>query len=133
MAKSKDSDTKDIKKQRIKLGKYLRKCRGEKSLRSIALAVGLSPSNLMYIEEGITAPRPEIYIELIKKLEPEGKIKKDIERAYMLIREAPPPDVYEIIKKNEGLNDSLRIIEGHTLTAEHLKELNTLLNSFIVQ
>ena len=52
MAKSKDSDTKDIKKQRIKLGKYLRKCRGEKSLRSIALAVGLSPSNLMYIEEG---------------------------------------------------------------------------------
>ena len=60
MAKSKDSDTKDIKKQRIKLGKYLRKCRGEKSLRSIALAVGLSPSNLMYIEEGITAPRPEI-------------------------------------------------------------------------
>ena len=133
MAKSKDSDTKDIKNQRIKLGKYLRKCRGEKSLRSIALAVGLSPSNLMYIEEGITAPRPEIYIELIKKLEPEGKIKKDIERAYMLIREAPPPDVYEIIKKNEGLNDSLRIIEGHTLTAEHLKELNTLLNSFIIQ
>ena len=133
MAKSKDSDTKDIKKQRIKLGKYLRKCRGEKSLRSIALAVGLSPSNLMYIEEGITAPRPEIYIELIKKLEPEGKIKKDIERTYMLIREAPPPDVYEIIKKNEGLNDSLRIIEGHTLTAEHLKELNTLLNSFIIQ
>lgn len=131
MAKSKDSDNKDIKKQRIKLGKYLRKCRGEKSLRSIALAVGLSPSNLMYIEEGITAPRPEIYIELIKKLEPEGKIKKDIERAYMLIREAPPPDVYEIIKNNEGLNDSLRIIEGHTLTAEHLEELNTLLNSFI--
>ena len=130
MAKSKDSDTKDIKKQRIKLGKYLRKCRGEKSLRSIALAVGLSPSNLMYIEEGITAPRPEIYIELIKKLEPEGKIKKDIERAYMLIREAPPPDVYEIIKKNEGLNDSLRIIEGHTLTTEQLKELNILLNSF---
>ena len=131
MAKSKDSDTKDIKKQRIILGKYLRKCRGEKSLRSIALAVGLSPSNLMYIEEGITAPRPEIYIELIKKLEPEGKIKKDIERAYMLIREAPPPDVYEIIKKNEGLNDSLRIIEGHTLTQQQLKELDALLKSFL--
>ena len=131
MAKSKDSDTKEIKSQRIKLGKYFKKCRGEKSLRSIASAVGLSPSNLMYIEEGITSPRPEVYIELIKKLEPKGKIKKDIERAYMIIREAPPPDVYGIIKENEGLNDSLRIIEGHTLTTQQLQELNALLDSFV--
>ena len=64
-------------------------------------------------------------------LEPQGKIKKDIERAYMLIREAPPPDVCKVIIDNENLNDSLRILEGHTLTPQQLQELNALIDSFI--
>ena len=131
MAKSKDSDTEDIKKQRIKLGKLIKDCRGEKTMRSVAVAVGLSPSNLKYIEDGTNAPSPKIYTKLMQTLEPKGKIKKDIERAYMIIREAPPPDVYQIIKKNEGLNDSLRIIGGHTLTQQQLKELDALLKSFL--
>ena len=130
MAKSKDSDTKKIKNQKIKLGKLIKDCRGEKTMRSVAVAVGLSPSNLKYIEDGVNAPSPEIYIKLMHELEPKGKVKKDIEHAYMLIRQAPPPDVYQIIKTNECLNDSLRILEGHTLTIQQLKELNALLDSF---
>jgi hypothetical protein len=131
MAKSKDSDTKKMKNQKIKLGKLIKECRGDRTLRNVAAAVGLSPSNLKYIEDGVNAPSPKIYTKLMQTLEPKGKIKKDIERTYMLIREAPPPDVCKVITANEGLNDSLRIIEGHTLTKEQLKELNALLNSFL--
>ena len=99
-------------------------------MRNVAAAVGLSPSNLKYIEDGVNAPSPKIYAELMHELEPKGKIKKDIERTYMLIREAPPPDVCKVIIDNENLNNSLRILEGHTLTTEQLKELNALLDSF---
>ena len=66
----------------------------------------------------------------MQTLELKGKIKKDIERAYMLIREAPPPDVCKVINDNENLNDSLRILAGHTLTTQQLQELNALLDSF---
>ena len=131
MAKSKASDTKDIKKQRIKLGKLIKKCRGERSLRNVAAAVGLSPSNLKYIEDGVNAPSPEIYIKLMHELDPKGKVKKDIEHAYMIIRQAPPPDVCKVITNNENLNDSLRVLEGYTLTQQQLKEVNALLNSFL--
>lgn len=131
MAKSKDSDTKDIKKQRIKLGKLIKKCRGERSLRNVAAAVGLSPSNLKYIEDGVNAPSSEIYSKLMHELEPKSKVKKDIEHAYMIIRQAPPPDVCKVITNNENLNDSLRVLEGYTLTQQQLKELDALLNSFL--
>ena len=130
MAKSKDSDTRDVKNQKIELGKLLKECRGERSLRNVAAAVGLSPSNLKYIEDGVNAPSPEIYIKLMHELEPKGKVKKDIEHAYMLIRQAPPPDVCKVITDNKNLNDSLRILEGHTLTPQQFQELNTLLRSF---
>ena len=130
MAKSKDSDTRDVKNQKIELGKLLKECRGERSLRNVAAAVGLSPSNLKYIEDGVNAPSPEIYIKLMHELEPKSKVKKDIEHAYMIIRQAPPPDVCKVITNNENLNDSLRILEGHTLTPQQFQELNTLLRSF---
>ena len=131
MVKSKDSDTKKMKNQKIKLGKLIKDCRGEKTMRSVAVAVGLSPSNLKYIEDGVNAPSPEIYIKLMHELEPKGTVKKDIEHAYMLIRQAPPPDVCKVITDNEKLNDSLRILEGHILTQQQLKELDALLNSFL--
>ena len=131
MAKSKDSDTRDGKNQKIELGILLKECRGERSLRNVAAAVGLSPSNLKYIEDGVNAPSPEIYIKLMHELEPKGKVKKDIEHAYMIIRQAPPPDVCKVITNNENLNDSLRVLEGYTLTQRQLKELDALLNSFL--
>ena len=131
MAKSKDSDTKDIKKQRIKFGKLIKKCRGERSLRSVADAVGIPPSNLKYIEDGVNAPSPETYANLISELSPQAPMRKKMDRAYMAIRSAPPPDVCKVVTANEGLNDSLRIIEGHTLTQQQLKELDALLNSFL--
>ena len=130
MAKSKDSDSKKIEKQKKELGKLIKECRDKKSLRSVADAVGLPPSNLKYIEDGVNAPSPETYANLISELSPQAPMRKKMDRAYMLIRNAPPPDVCKVVTTNEGLNDSLRIIEGRTLTPQQFQELNTLLRSF---
>ena len=130
MAKSKDSDSKKIEKQKKELGKLIKECRDKKSLRSVADAVGIPPSNLKYIEDGVNAPSPETYANLISELSPQAPMRKKMDRAYMSIRSAPPPDVCKVVTTNEGLNDSLRIIEGHTLTPQQFQELNTLLRSF---
>ena len=130
MAKSKDSDSKKTEKQKKELGKLIKECRDKKSLRSVADAVGIPPSNLKYIEDGVNAPSPETYANLISELSPQAPMRKKMDRAYMSIRSAPPPDVCKVVTTNEGLNDSLRIIEGHTLTPQQFQELNTLLRSF---
>lgn len=130
MEKTKNSDSKKIEKQKKELGKLIKKCRGKKSLRSVAAAIGLPPSNLKYIEDGVNAPSPETYESLVGELEPQELVRKDMDRAYMAIRNAPPPDVCKVVTTNEGLNDSLRIIEGRTLTPQQFQELNTLLRSF---
>lgn len=130
MAKSKDSDSKEIREQKQLLGKLIKECRGKKSLRSVAAAVGLPPSNLKYIEDGVNAPSPETYKCLVGELKPQDPIQKDMDRAYMTIRSTPPPDVCEVIKANEALNDSIRMLQKHKLTPQQFQELNTLLRSF---
>ena len=130
MAKSKDSDSKKTEKQKKELGKLIKECRDKKSLRSVADAVGIPPSNLKYIEDGVNAPSPETYANLISELSPQAPMRKKMDRAYMVIRSVPPPDVCKVVTTNEGLNDSLRIIEGRTLTPQQFQEVNTLLRSF---
>ena len=130
VAKSKDSNFEMNEDSKKELGKLIKKCRGEKSLRSIAKAINLPPSNLKYIEDGVNAPSPETYAKLIETLCPEAIINEKMDATYMTIRNSPPPDVCEVIRKNQGLNDSLRIIKGHELTAEEIQKLNNLLSSF---
>ena len=130
MEKYKNSDSKEIEKQKVKLGKLIKECRDKKSLRSVADAVGLPPSNLKYIEDGVNAPSPETYTKLISELSPQASMHKKMDRAYMAIRSTPPPDVCKIVITNEGLNDSLRILEGCSLTTQQFQELNELLRSF---
>ena len=130
MVKSKDSDSKEIREQKQLLGKLIKECRGKKSLRSLAAAVGLPPSNLKYIEDGVNAPSPETYKSLVSELNPQDPMQKEMDHAYMVIRSAPPPDVCEVIKSNEDLNDSIRMLQKHKLTKQQFQELNTLLRSF---
>lgn len=47
----------DLVKARKKLGTLITKCRGSNmSQRQLAAAVGLAPSNMKYIEDGINCP-----------------------------------------------------------------------------
>ena len=96
--------------QKVELGTLIKKLRLEKglSLRILANAVGLSPSNMTYIEKGINAPTGEIYLKIISKLKPDDNVCRKMEILYMQIRNLPPPDVCEILMNNPKLLEKIR-------------------------
>ena len=133
--KSATKDSKEIKKAKQKLGKTIKKLRENKefSLRELARSVNLPPSNMKYIEDGINAPSPDKYLAIIRYLSPDSKNRDELDTAYSIIRGTPPPDVCNIICKNKGLNDVLRIIDGQTLSANQIEQLKQLIKSFKVE
>ena len=120
------------KSERLKkeLGRKIKECRGDESLRGLARAVGIPPSNMKYIEDGINAPSPEVYRKIIEALKPTPSDRKKMDFLFMELRNMPPPDVSDIIIKNRELVDTLRLLEKRELTDEQREELNSLLLSF---
>ena len=66
------------------LGKLISKLRSEKnlSLRKFADAVGLSPSNMTYIEKGTNIPTAEVYEKIIKELKPKIEDKNEMDKLF---------------------------------------------------
>ena len=121
-------------KAKEKLGKRIKNLRESKkdpiSLRKLATLVGLPPSNMKYIEDGVNAPTAEIYEAIINNLKPGDKLHNEMDSLYTIIRGTPPPDVCNIICENNGLNDVLRIIETQKLSDQQLETLKKLLITF---
>ena len=130
--KSATRDSNEIKKAKQKLGKMIRKLREKQefSLRELARAVGLPPSNMKYIEDGVNAPSPDKYLDIIRYLSPDSKKRDELDTTYSIIRGTPPPDVCNIICNNKGLNDVLRIIDSKTLSTNQIEQLKLLVKSF---
>ena len=130
--KSATRDSNKIKKAKQKLGKTIRNLREKKefSLRELARAVDLPPSNMKYIEDGVNAPSPEKYLSIIQSLLPNNKDRDKLDSLYSIVRGTPPPDVCNIICDNKGLNDVLRIIDGQTLSINQIEQLKLLVKSF---
>ena len=116
------------------LGELISKLRNEKkiSLRKFATAVGLSPSNVTYIEKGINAPTSEIYQNIIDALNPGSENQRELDRLYSIIRKVPPPDVCEILMKNPVIGEKLRLLNNRQLTNEQIQQMEKLLASFNV-
>lgn len=130
---TKQKTDKTIEAAKKKLGKIISKCRGEMSQRALAKSVGLPPSNMKYIEDGINAPTAETYIDIIQNINPDKKTHDEMDRLYSVIRGAPPPDVCNIVLNQKGMNDTLRIIEGQELSVQQMEDLQKLLISFITE
>ena len=114
----------DIDKAKKRLGNLITKCRErDMSLRQLAVKVGLSPSNMKYIEDGINCPTANIYSSLISVLKPSPKQHKEMDQAYMIIRNTPPPDVCELIIKNQELIPFLRTMARGQPTKEQIDKL----------
>lgn len=130
--KSAEKDSNEIKKAKQKLGKTIRKLREKQefSLRELARAVDLPPSNMKYIEDGVNTPSPDKYISIIRYLSPDSKKRDELDTSYSIIRGTPPPDVCNIICKNKELNDVLRIIDGQKLNSNQIEQLKVLIKSF---
>lgn len=122
---------KTIEKLKSQLGEEIAKCRGnDRSQRNLANAVGLPPSNMKYIEDGVNAPSGEIYEKLIKELQPPPNCRKKMDSLYTAIRKVPPPDVCKVLNTNQELFDVMRIISGQTFTKEQIKKTKELFKSF---
>lgn len=124
-----------LKNQKLLLGQAIKAIRtdderGYVSLRKMEDAVGIPASNIKYIEDGVNAPSPEVYEAIIRELNPTDAERKELDRLYSLIRGTPPPDVCKIICANQGLNNSLRVLENQALTDEQIAEVTALLTSF---
>lgn len=125
----KDRSIEKLKKQ---LGEEIAKCRSDdRSQRNLAVAVGLPPSNMKYIEDGVNSPSGEIYRKLIDELNPPPKQRKKMDALYSKIRKVPPPDVCNVITENQDLFDVIRLLSGQTLTKEQLKQTENLFRSFV--
>ena len=124
-----------LKNQKLLLGQAIKAIRtdderGYVSLRKLEVAVGIPASNIKYIEDGVNAPSPEVYEAIVRELNPTDAERKELDRLYSLIRGTPPPDVCKIICANQGLNNSLRVLENQALTDEQIAEVTALLTSF---
>ena len=128
------AESAEIIKAKQQLGKKIKNLRESQketiSLRKLAGLVNLPPSNMKYIEDGVNAPTAEVYDAIIRNLKPKDKLYAEMDRLYTIIRGTPPPDVCDIVRKNNGMNDALRIVKDQELSAQQIASLKALLTSF---
>ena len=128
------AESAEIIKAKQQLGEKIKKLRESKketiSLRKLASLVNLPPSNMKYIEDGVNAPTAEVYDAIIRNLKPKDKLHAEMDRLYTIIRGTPPPDVCDIVRKNNGMKDALRIENDQELSAQQIASLKALLTSF---
>lgn len=119
-------------KEKRALGKIISKLRKEQniSLRKFSTLIKLSPSNISYIENGVNVPTSDVYQTIINVLLPTQKIHKQMDILYSKIRNAPPPDVCEILNQNSELNDKLKLLSNIKLTDDQLKSVELLFSTF---
>ena len=114
------------------LGKLIAKLRNEKniSLRKFADAVGLSPSNITYIEKGANIPTAEVYEKIIKELTPKIEDKIEMDKLFCKVRKIPTPEVCQVILNNYELGERIKTIGNTVLTSEQLTLVEELFKSF---
>lgn len=114
------------------LGKLIAKLRNEKniSLRKFADVVGLSPSNITYIEKGANIPTAEVYEKIIKELKPKIEDKIEMDKLFCKVRKIPTPEVCQVILNNYELGERIKTIGNTVLTTEQLNLVEELFKSF---
>lgn len=119
-------------KEKVALGQFISDLRNKKgfSLRKFADAVGLSPSNMTYIEKGINAPTAEVYEKILKELNPKTEEKNKMNRLFCRVRKVPTPEVCQVILNNYELGERIKSIGNTVLTSEQLNLVEELFKSF---
>jgi len=125
------SENEDKKQLKVELGKLIKSNREAKdySQRGLAKVIDLPNSNLKYIEDGINAPSPEVYKNIILQLNPNDKDRDKMDYLYSQIRGTPPPDICEFMIENDEVFNAIRK-NKYKLTRTQTGQLNKLLESF---
>ena len=111
------------------LGRLIADCRGTMSQRKLASLVGLPPSNMKYIDDGVNAPSPEIYAKIINALNPDKDLRKTMDHFYTVIRKIPPPDICDMFIQCEEMIEVMRIICGQNLSESTIEQIRKVFNS----
>ena len=112
------------------LGKLIAQSRGNISQRQLAKMIDLPPSNLTYIENGVNAPSPEVYLKIMQILNPKLSYRKKMDKLYTQIRGVPPPDICKWLIENYELIEVMQALNGEKLTQERIQKILKLINSF---
>ena len=125
------AENEDKKQLKVELGKLIKSNREAKnySQRGLAKVIGLPNSNLKYIEDGINAPSPEVYKNIILQLNPNDKERDKMDYLYSQIKGAPPPDICEFMIENDEVFNAIRK-NKYKLTRTQTGRLSKLLESF---
>ena len=104
------TENEDKKQLKVELGKLIKSNREAKdySQRGLAKVIDLPNSNLKYIEDGINAPSPEVYKNIILQLNPNDKDRDKMDYLYSQIRGTPPPDICEFMIENDEVFNAIR-------------------------
>lgn len=126
------SENEDKKQLKVELGKLIKSNRETKgdSQRGLAKDIDLPNSNLKYIEDGINAPSPEVYKNIILLLEPSDEDRGRMDYLYSQIRGTPPPDICEFILCNTELYEAIRG-NSSKLDNEQIKKISLIINGKI--
>ena len=95
------------------------------SQRKLAAQVGLVPSHMKSIEDGVHAPTPEVYDKIITTLKPGDAMHSEMDALYMAIRRLPPPDICEWIINNPCMLRVIRRVAAEKLTFEQYDMIDT--------
>lgn len=106
----------DMSELKCRLGSLIKECRGTMSQRKLAAQVGLVPSHMKAIEDGVHSPTPEVYDKLIAILKPGKEMRSDMDSLYMDIRKLPPPDICAWIVDNPSVIRAIRRVSDVQLT-----------------
>ena len=125
------TENEDKKQLKVELGKLIKSNREAKdySQRGLAKVIDLPNSNLKYIEDGINAPSPEVYKNIILQLNPNDKDRDKMDYLYSQIRRTPPPDICEFMIENDEVFNAIRK-NKYKLTRIQTGQLNKLLERF---
>ena len=125
------TENEDKKQLKVELGKLIKSNREAKdySQRGLAKVIDLPNSNLKYIEDGINAPSPEVYKNIILQLNPNDKDRDKMDYLYSQIRGTPPPDICEFMIENDEVFNAIRK-NKYKLTRTQTGQLTKLLESF---
>ena len=128
------SENNNVEKAKKRLGNLISKCRGTRmSQRQLAATVGLSPSNMKYIEDGTNCPTADVYSKIVSTLNPTSKKRAEMDQAYMIIRNTPPPDVCDRVRKDPLLMNAIRVMDSAPLTESQAHQITTLFASFALE
>lgn len=114
-----------------KLGKWIKQSREQKqphlSQRQLALAVDITSASLSSIESGMIFPSEELFLKLLKQLQPPPELREKMLTLFAKAKGTSPPDINAELSKNPKLWGLIRQIITVAPSEEQVTQIQQLI------